>query len=112
MLNYYFFDVKVWNNSIIPLSLSLLLNFPKKRPILLSLTKTNAVMYNDYKLSNGVKSTSGRAKSRQEVANEYGFCTRTLRRYIKKHQIKVSKGLPTPKEQERIYTVLGRPGKR
>lgn len=49
------------------------------------------------------------AKSRQEIASEYGISAKTLTRWLQKRQIKIPSGLVTPKEQEIIYAALGDP---
>ncbi|WP_209332890.1 helix-turn-helix domain-containing protein [Lunatimonas salinarum] len=51
------------------------------------------------------------AKSRQEIARKFGVSTRTLNRWLKKHKIKVSSGLITPKESQLIYQILGNPNR-
>lgn len=51
------------------------------------------------------------AKSRQEIANELGISTKTLNRWLKKHKIKVSSGLITPKESQLIYQIFGNANK-
>ena len=52
-----------------------------------------------------------KAKTRQEIAEEYGISRRTLQRWLKKEQIRVHSGLITPKEQEKIYRCFGYPFK-
>jgi transposase len=49
------------------------------------------------------------AKSRQEVANEYGISAKTMARWLKKEGLEISKGLLTPKEQAIIYAAFGLP---
>ncbi|ERM82133.1 hypothetical protein P872_08160 [Rhodonellum psychrophilum GCM71 = DSM 17998] len=50
-----------------------------------------------------------RAKSRQEVADEYGISTKTFTRWLKKEGLVISSGLLTPKEQALIYVCFGNP---
>ena len=50
-----------------------------------------------------------KAKTRQEIANEYGVDRKTLYRWLKRENIEISKGLVTPKEQKLIYDRLGKP---
>lgn len=50
-----------------------------------------------------------RAKTRQEIALEYGISRRTLHRWLKQENITLSSRLVTPKEQEMIYERFGRP---
>ncbi len=50
-----------------------------------------------------------KAKTRQEIANEYGVDRKTLYRWLKKKNIQISSGLVTPKEQDIIYNQLGKP---
>ncbi|WP_439483306.1 hypothetical protein [Cyclobacterium plantarum] len=52
-----------------------------------------------------------RAKSRLEIAAEYGISARTLSRWLKNKKIQISNGLVTVKEQELIYKVFGEPDK-
>ncbi|WP_339878750.1 hypothetical protein [uncultured Algoriphagus sp.] len=49
------------------------------------------------------------AKSRQQIADEYGVSTKTLLRWIKKERIVISNGLVTPKEQSVLYEKFGNP---
>jgi hypothetical protein len=49
------------------------------------------------------------AKSRQQIADEYGICTKTLNKWLKEERIKVKRGLITPKRQAIIYRKLGTP---
>lgn len=51
------------------------------------------------------------AKSRQQIADEYGISTKTLSRWIQKERIIISNGLLTPKEQSVIYEKFGNPKK-
>jgi len=50
-----------------------------------------------------------KAKSRQEIAEEYGICVRTLSRWFQKNNLSIPKGLLSPKIQELIYQEFGRP---
>ena len=50
-----------------------------------------------------------KAKSREQIANEYGICVRTLRRWIQKKKLTIKNGLISPKEQELIYKTFGNP---
>jgi transposase-like protein len=43
-----------------------------------------------------------KAKSRQEIAQEYGISARTLCRWIKKNQLLIPNGLISPKDQDLI----------
>lgn len=49
-----------------------------------------------------------KAKSRQEIAEEYGVSTRTLSRWIQNHDLLIPKGLICPKDQEVIYEKFGK----
>lgn len=51
----------------------------------------------------------GKAKSRQELAEEYGISPKTFSRWLKKENIEIVPGLLTIKEQELIYATFGRP---
>ena len=48
-------------------------------------------------------------KTKQNIADEYGICVRTLNRILRENDIIVRKGHISPKEQQRIYEVLGKP---
>jgi predicted site-specific integrase-resolvase len=54
---------------------------------------------------------SSKAKTRIEIAEEYGISRRTLQRWLKKEKIEVSKGLIKPEELNRIYDRFGKPEK-
>jgi hypothetical protein len=48
-------------------------------------------------------------KSRQQMANEYGICPKTFLKVLKKHGIKLGKGLISPKVQILIKNKIGNP---
>ena len=50
-----------------------------------------------------------KAKTRKELADEYGFSPRTFRRKLKASNLKIPKGLITPKDLQRIYQTFGTP---
>lgn len=50
-----------------------------------------------------------KAKSRQQLAYEYGISISTFRRWLNGNNIKLTKGLVTPKEQKVIYDHFGQP---
>jgi predicted DNA-binding protein (UPF0251 family) len=50
-----------------------------------------------------------KAKTRKQMAREYGVNRRTFYRMLKRADIKVSHGLITPEEQREIYSKLGDP---
>ena len=49
------------------------------------------------------------AKSKQQIANEYGVCTKTLNKWLKEEKIHLKRGLINPKKQNLIYKKLGIP---
>ena len=49
------------------------------------------------------------AKSRRQIAQEYGISPRTLRRWLKKYNIDLPSRLLCPKEQALIYHHFGDP---
>lgn len=49
------------------------------------------------------------AKSRQQVADEYGICIKTLNKWLRNESIVIKRGLITPKQLELIYEKLGIP---
>ncbi len=55
------------------------------------------------------KQSSTIAKTRRQIAGEYGMHVNTLMRKLKKEGIKLPRGLVYPKEQELIYEALGCP---
>jgi len=50
-----------------------------------------------------------KAKTRQQVADEYGVSAKTLLRWIKSRNLSIENGLLTPAEQKIIYGALGLP---
>jgi transposase-like protein len=54
-------------------------------------------------------SESKYAKSKQQIAREYGICTKTLTKWLKEERIFLKRGLINPKRQEIIYKKLGIP---
>ena len=52
-----------------------------------------------------------KAKTRQEVALEYGINVRTLHRWLKKSNINLPGGLIDPYHLQMIYHTYGYPGK-
>ena len=49
------------------------------------------------------------AKTRQQIADEYGISRKTLSRWLKKAEIEVEGYLLSPKDQQMIYQVFGDP---
>ena len=49
------------------------------------------------------------AKTKQQIANEYGICTKTLNKWLKGEKIKIHRGLINPKRQDLIYRKFGTP---
>jgi DNA invertase Pin-like site-specific DNA recombinase len=50
-----------------------------------------------------------RAKTRQQIADEFGIDRKTLYRWLKRNKISVETGLLTPFEQAQIYHSFGKP---
>ena len=50
-----------------------------------------------------------KAKTREQIASEYGISTRTLRRLFKTHNIILPRRLIYPKDQLKIYETFGNP---
>lgn len=48
-------------------------------------------------------------KTRQQIAEEYGVCTKTFNKLLKNKGIILDKGLITPKDQQIIYVRIGIP---
>jgi hypothetical protein len=55
------------------------------------------------------KTADGRAKTRQQLAAEYGLHRNTFTRRLKRAGIQLPPGLVYPKEQQKIYEILGAP---
>jgi hypothetical protein len=56
-----------------------------------------------------MRSENKYAKSKQQIAIEYGVCTKTLNKWFKEEKIFLKRGLINPKKQEIIYRKLGIP---
>lgn len=50
-----------------------------------------------------------RAKTRQEIANEFGINRKTLYRWLKNENVQLKNRLITPDEQSKIYSLFGFP---
>jgi hypothetical protein len=51
----------------------------------------------------------GGVKTKQQMADEYGVCRKTFNKLLLKKQIKLDRGLISPKDQMNIYSELGPP---
>ena len=49
------------------------------------------------------------AKTKQQIADEYGICIKTLNKWLKEEKIRINRGLINPKNQEMIYKKFGAP---
>jgi hypothetical protein len=49
------------------------------------------------------------AKTKQQIAFEYGICIKTFNKWLKDRNLNFPRGLITPKDQESIYKSLGFP---
>jgi hypothetical protein len=47
------------------------------------------------------------AKTKQQIADEYGICTKTLNKWLKDEKILFKRGLINPKKQKIIYKKFG-----
>ncbi|MEZ5042475.1 MAG: hypothetical protein R2828_21420 [Saprospiraceae bacterium] len=54
---------------------------------------------------------AAKVKTRGEIAEEYGICTKTLTRWLKKEEIQLPNRLVSPKAQALIYERFGNPKK-
>jgi hypothetical protein len=54
-----------------------------------------------------MKESINKAKTKQQIAEEYGICIRTLNKWLLERNIIIKRGLISPKEQEIINTKLG-----
>jgi transposase-like protein len=50
-----------------------------------------------------------KAKSRQEIARDYGISARTLTRWIHRGGLNIPKGPISPRNQDLIYEKFGKP---
>ena len=48
-------------------------------------------------------------KTRQQIANEYGICTKTFNKWLKEAKFNLKRGLINPRSQELIYKKFGLP---
>ena len=51
----------------------------------------------------------GGVKTKQQMAHEYGICTKTFNKLLLRKNIRLERGLIYPKDQENIYNILGEP---
>ena len=56
-----------------------------------------------------VAKPKSKAKTRHEIACEYGIDRKTFYRWLKRTDLKISKGLICPAEVELIYNTFGNP---
>jgi hypothetical protein len=52
---------------------------------------------------------SGGVKTKQQMADEYGVCRKTFNKLLIKKNIKLERGVISPREQQNIYKKLGIP---
>ena len=50
-----------------------------------------------------------KAKTRQQIAQEFGICTKTLNKWLKQANLRIPKGLIQPRYQKLIYDKLSTP---
>jgi hypothetical protein len=62
-----------------------------------------------FKFSQMVTTDFRNAKTKKQIANEYGICTKTLNKWLMNEKIVLQRGLINPKSQERIYERFGIP---
>lgn len=51
----------------------------------------------------------GGVKTKQQMADEYGICRKTFNKLLLKRNIRLERGLISPKDQLAIYNELGIP---
>ena len=56
-----------------------------------------------------MKTDNKLAKSKQQIADEYGICIKTLNKWLEQEKIQLKRGLITPKKQNLIYNKFGFP---
>ena len=54
-------------------------------------------------------STNRIAKTREQIADQYGISTKTLKKWFNNAGLKIPSGLICPSDQEKIYQHLGVP---
>jgi hypothetical protein len=52
---------------------------------------------------------NGAVKTKQQMADEYGVCRKTFSKLLLKKNIRLDRGLISPKDQMKIYNALGLP---
>jgi CENP-B N-terminal DNA-binding domain. len=52
---------------------------------------------------------NSKAKSKQQIANEYGICVKTLNKWLKRKDMEIPRGLISPINQILIYEKFGTP---
>lgn len=50
-----------------------------------------------------------KTKTKQEIANEYKVCVKTLNKWLKQNSVNAPRGLIYPNLQSKIYNELGKP---
>jgi hypothetical protein len=50
-------------------------------------------------------------KTKQQMADEYGICRKTFNKLLLKKNLIIERGLICPRDQLRIYDVLGEPSR-
>lgn len=56
-----------------------------------------------------MKANDNSAKTKQQISDEYGVCTKTLTKWLKEENVIIKRGLLAPKHQQLIYDALGFP---
>jgi hypothetical protein len=49
------------------------------------------------------------AKTRQQMADEYGVCRKTFNKILSRNGIRIRQGLIIPRDQKLIYDTIGQP---
>jgi hypothetical protein len=82
-----------------------------KRILFLLFPGTSRILPNGrkYEFDPVIESLALRAKTREEVAEEYGFTVKTLNVKLKEENIYVPPGVILPKTLKTIYNALGLP---
>ena len=56
-----------------------------------------------------MENNNGGVKTKQQMADEYGVCRKTFNKLLEKKQIKLDRGVISPRDQLHIYRELGPP---
>jgi len=56
-----------------------------------------------------MNSGNNQAKTKQQLAKEYGICVKTFNKWLKKENLKIERGLVSPRIQQLIHRKFDAP---